>query len=124
MALAQGYARGQIFAIANPAAAVRIMWAEFPETKPTGKDEKTALADDVKTLEARIPQWKLERGGVKRWGESSMANYQAYMDFLLKWGQVKAPTKAEDIVTNDLIADINTIDVNEAMAQAKAYKAQ
>jgi NitT/TauT family transport system substrate-binding protein len=124
VALAQGYARGQIFAIANPEAAVRILWAEFPQTKPTGKDEATALADDVRTLEARIPQWKLDRGGVKRWGESSMANYQAYMDFLLKWGQVKQPTKAEDIVTNDLIADINAIDVNATIAQAKSYKAQ
>jgi NitT/TauT family transport system substrate-binding protein len=120
-ALAQAYAKGTIFAINNPEAAVRILWEVFPQTRPTGKDEATALHDDVKTLQARIVNWQLEKGGVKRWGESYEGNYQAYLDFLLKWGVLKQPIKAEDVVTNDLLAEIDAFDPADVAAAAKAY---
>jgi NitT/TauT family transport system substrate-binding protein len=100
--LAQAYAKGTIFAISNPEAAV--------------------LHDDVKTLEARIVNWRLEKGGVKRWGESDEANYQAYLDFLLKWGVLKAPVKAQDVVTNDVLAEIDAFDPAEVAAAAKAFR--
>jgi NitT/TauT family transport system substrate-binding protein len=122
VALAQGYAKGEIFAIANPEAAVRILWGGFPQTKATGKDEATALRDDVSTLEARIANWKLEKSGVKRWGESAIDHYQAYLDFLVKWGQIKEPITAGELVTNDLVADINAFDAGAVAAAAKAYK--
>jgi len=98
VALAQGYAKGTIFAIANPAAAVRLLWEAFPQTKATGKDEATALRDDVKVLEARARNWRLEAGGVAKWGENSEANYAAYMDFLLKWGVLKQKIDAKDVI--------------------------
>ena len=68
VALARGYAKGTIFAINNPEAAVRILYEVFPEIKPTGKDEAAAIRDDTKVLQARIPNWKLEKSGVKRCG--------------------------------------------------------
>ena len=122
VALAQGYAEGTIFAIANPEAAVRILWQVFPHTKATGKDEATALKDDIKTLEARAENWRLEKAGVKRWGESAEANYQAYLDFLLKTAVIKQPVKAADVVTNDLIADVDKFDAEKIKAEAAAYK--
>jgi NitT/TauT family transport system substrate-binding protein len=122
VALANGYARGTVFAIANPEAAVRILWDVYPQTKATGKDEATALADDVKTLLARADNWKLEKAGVKRWGESNEANYAAYNDFMLKWGIIKQPVDAKDMITNDLIAEINDFDPAAVAAMAKAYK--
>ena len=57
IALARGYAKGTIFAIANPEAAVRILYEAFPGVRPTGKDEATAVHDDTKMLQARIPNW-------------------------------------------------------------------
>jgi len=122
VALGQGYAKGTVFAINNPTAAVHIVWEVFPYTKATGKDEATALVDDVKTLEARIVNWKLDKAGVTRWGESSLDNYQAYLDFLLKWQVLKEPVKAGDVVTNDLIAEINAFDANAIAAAARSYK--
>jgi len=70
IALVQGYAKGTVFAIANPEAAVRITWEVFPQTKATGKDEATALRDDIKTLEARARSWRLEPNGVKKWART------------------------------------------------------
>ena len=123
VAVAKGYAMGTVFAIANPAAAVRALWEIFPQTKATGKDEATALRDDVKVLEARAHAWRLEAGGVHKWGENSEANYAAYLDFLLKWGVLKQKVEAADILTNELIEDINKFDPAEITALAKKQAA-
>ena len=120
--LARGYAKGTIFTINNPEAAVRILYEIFPELKPTGKDEATAVRDDSKVLQARITNWKLEKAGVKRWGENSEANYAAYAVFLLKWGVIKEKVDAKDLVTNELIDEINKFDAGKIISEAKAYK--
>jgi NitT/TauT family transport system substrate-binding protein len=124
VALTQGYAKGTIFAINNPEAAIRILWEVYPQTKPTGKDEATALKDDVKTLEARARNWRLEAGGVSKWGENSEANYTAYIAFLVKNGVLKKSEPTNDLITNDLIADINKFDAAAIAKMAKEYKAK
>ncbi len=124
VALAKGYAMGTVFAIANPEAAVRILYEVYPATKPTGKDEATAIRDDVKVLQARIANWRLEKAGVKRWGENSEANYAAYVDFMLKWGIIKERIDFRDLITNELIDDIGKFDPAKVAAEAKGYKAK
>ena len=124
VALTQGYAKGAIFAINNPEAAIHIVWEVFPQTKSTGKDEATALKDDVKTLEARARSWRLEAGGVSKWGENSEANYTAYIAFLVKNGVLKQSVPTNDLITNDLIADINNFDAAAIVKMAKQYKAK
>ena len=122
VALARSYAKGTVFAIANPEAAVRILWEVFPATKPTGKDEATALRDDTKVLQARAQNWRLEKAGVKRWGENSEANYGAYADFMLKTGIIKQAVTAQELVTNELIDEINRFDPEKIATEARAYR--
>jgi NitT/TauT family transport system substrate-binding protein len=122
--LARAYAKGTIFTISNPEAAVRIFYEVFPSQRPTGKDEATALRDELKVLEARIPKLKLETGGVKRWGENSEKNYAEYADFLFKWGVVTQKVNVNDLITNELIDEINKFDATQIVAMAKAYKAK
>src|SRR5262245_5534980 len=123
VALTQNYAKGTIFAMTNPEAAIRILWEVFPQTKATGKDEATALHDDLKTLEARARNWRLEAGGVTRWGENSEANYGSYVDFLLKNGVLKEKVAVTDLITNALIDDINKFDANAIKVTAQGYRA-
>jgi NitT/TauT family transport system substrate-binding protein len=122
VALGKGYAMGTIFAIANPQAAVKILYEVYPQTRPSGKSDEIALRDDVKTLLARAEHWRLEAGGVKRWGESSIKDFDAYLDFLLKWNVIKDKVPATELVTNELIDDVSRFDVARIEAQAKAYK--
>jgi NitT/TauT family transport system substrate-binding protein len=122
IALAQGYAKGTVFAIANPEAAIRILWEVFPQTKATGKNEADAMRDDVKTLEARAKSWRLESVGAKRWGDNLIDHYAAYIDFLVKNGVLKEKANVNDLVTNDLIDDINKFDVKEIETMAKGWK--
>ena len=121
-AVARGYAKGTIFAINNPEAAVRILYEMYPQTRPTGKDEATAIRDDVRVLQARIVNWKLDKAGVSRWGENSEVNYAAYAEFLLKWGVIKEKVEAKDLITNELIGAINNFDPAKIAAEARAYK--
>jgi NitT/TauT family transport system substrate-binding protein len=122
VALVQGYAKGTIFTMANPEAAIRILWEVFPQTKATGKTEEEALKDDIKTLEARARNWRLEAGGVTKWGENSETNYAAYIDFLVKNGVLKEKVPASDLITNELIDDINKFDAAAIATMAKGYK--
>jgi NitT/TauT family transport system substrate-binding protein len=122
VALAQGYAKGTLFAMNNPEAAIRILWEVFPQTRSPGKTEADALRDDVKTLEARARNWRLEAGGVTKWGENSEKNYADYVAFLVKNGVLKQSIPATDLITNDLIDDINKFDAAAIVGQAKNYK--
>lgn len=122
VALAQGYAKGTVFAIANPEAAIRILWEVFPQTKATGKTEADAMRDDIKTLEARARSWRLESVGAKKWGDNSVENYGAYIDFLVKNGVLKEKAVTTDLITNDLIDDINKFDPAEIEKMAKGWK--
>jgi hypothetical protein len=92
--------------------------------RPTGKDEAAAIRNDIKVLQARVPNWNLEKGGVTRWGESSEANYSEYLDFLLKWGVINAKVRPQDVMTNELIDEINRFDSARVAADAKAYGAR
>jgi NitT/TauT family transport system substrate-binding protein len=121
-AVARGYARGTIFAINNPEAAIRMLYEVYPQTRPTGKDEATAIRDDVRVLQARIVNWKLDKAGVSKWGENSETNYAAYAEFLLKWGVIKQKVDVHDLITNELIGSINNFDPAKVAAEARAYK--
>ena len=122
VAIAQGYAMGTLFALNNPEAAIRILWDMWPQTKSTSKDEATALAQDISTLNARAASWRLESVGAKMWGENLVENYQAYFDWLLANGTVKEKASAEDVVDNSLLPDVNKFDKDAVIKAAKEWK--
>jgi NitT/TauT family transport system substrate-binding protein len=124
VALARGYAMGTLFAMTNPEAAIRILWEVYPQTRATGKDEATALHDDLLTLEARIKNWRYEPVDGKRWGDNVERNYQTYLDWLLAQGVIKVKTDAKDVITNELLDDVNRFDADAVRTAAKAYKAK
>jgi NitT/TauT family transport system substrate-binding protein len=122
IALGRIYAQGTIFAIANPDAAIRIFWKHNPDAKPTGKSDADALKDESHVLQARIANWKLDKGGVKKWGENNSTNYANYVKYLQDQGLITEPVKAEDFITNELIEKINNFDAQKVQEQAKAWK--
>ena len=124
VALAQGFAKGTLFTLTNPEAAIRILWELYPQTKPTSKDESAALKDELNILATRMPKWRPEAGGVSKWGENSAKNFAAYLAFLERWGVLKQSIPVAELMTNDLIAEINDFDPAKVVAEAKAYKSR
>ena len=61
----------------------------------------------------RARSWRLESVGAKRWGDNSVENYGAYVDFLVKNGLLKEKAATTDLITNDLIDDINKFDLKD-----------
>jgi NitT/TauT family transport system substrate-binding protein len=124
VALARGYAMGTVFAMANPEAAIRILWEMYPQTKALGKNEATALKDDLLTLAARTKNWRYEPVDGKRWGDSVENNYRAYLEWLVAQGVLKTKIDAKDLITNELLDDVNKFDAAAVGRAAKAYKAK
>ena len=124
IALGRGYAMGTVFAMANPEAAIRILWEVFPQTRATGKDQATALKDDLLTLEARAKNWRYEPVDGKRWGDNVEKNYQSYLEWLFAQGVIKTKVDAKDLLTNELLDDVNKFNADAIRSEAKAYKAK
>ncbi len=122
VAVTQGYAMGTLFALNNPEAAIRLLWDMWPQTKSTSKDEATALAQDISTLNARAVSWRLDSVGAKQWGENLVENYQAYFDWLLANGTVKEKASAADVIDSSLLGDINKFDSAAVIKAAKEWK--
>lgn len=124
VALARGYAMGTVFAIANPEAAIRILWEVYPQTRALGKDEATALRDDLATLDARAKHWRYEPVDGKRWGDNVEANYRAYLDWLIAQGVIKTRVDVKDLITSELLDDVNRFDAEAIRKDARAFKAK
>ena len=116
------YAKGTVFAIANPEAAVKIFWKHNPGAKPTGKAEDVALREATNVLNARIANWKLDKAGVQKWGENNVANYGNYLKYLQTQGLITEPVNVEDVVTNQWIDRINNFDSKTIEEFARAWK--
>jgi NitT/TauT family transport system substrate-binding protein len=122
IALGRGYAKGTIFAIANPEAAVKIFWKYNPDARPTGKSDEEALREGVNVLNARIANWKLEKAGVSKWGENNVRNYASYIKYLTDQGLIAEPVQAEDVVTNQWIDQINNFDPKKIEEAAREWR--
>ena len=94
-----------------------------PVVAPPKADLDSLAAPHVHgRLRARIAHWDLASGGVTKWGQGNLANYTAYIDFLAKWKVVPVAVPVTDVVTNDLVADMNDFDPAKIEAAAKAWK--
>ena len=94
------------------------------QTKPTGKDEATALRDDAKVLQARAQNWQAREGRRRSAGaRTPRRTTSAYADFMLKTGIIKQAVTAKELVTNELIDEINHFDPEKIAAEARAYRA-
>jgi NitT/TauT family transport system substrate-binding protein len=121
VALARGLAMGALFAQTNPEAAVRITWDIYPQTKPLGKTDVEALADGVRPLKARLHAWDPASGGATQYGQIILPHFDAYLAFLLKYGVLKQPVPASEMVTDSLINDANRFDSDTVRKAALAY---
>ena len=72
IAIARGDAKATVFALANPDCALKLHWAHYPSTKPSGADEATLIKWDLNNQQAQLDS--LEEGyrlnGGKLWGNA------------------------------------------------------
>ncbi len=115
-------AKATLFTLENPDAAVRIVWKQYPETRPANKAEADALADGKHVVKSRFHVWRIDNRTTKKWGFNEEKDYSDFIDFMQQQGLVQVKVPVSDIVTNQLVADFNNFDEKKVREQAKNWK--
>lgn len=116
----KGFYQGAVFAAENPAAALQIHWAEYPEQRPKG-DVQAALDTTVPTVVGRYEDAVVpgEEGNI---GEISMEDAQAAIDFMYEYGVIDEQLKAEEVVDLSVTVEANDFDVEAVRTQAQEWQ--
>ncbi|HEY8481390.1 MAG TPA: ABC transporter substrate-binding protein [Spirillospora sp.] len=116
----RAFAKGVVFAEANPEAAVRDLWKLHPETKGSATvPEDELLAQQVKVLKVRLDGQKVGPDDGQSWGRMDPAAVTGTVKFLTTAGLINKEFPAADIFTNDLIPKINEFSYDEIRDAAK-----
>ena len=122
--LGRAHAKSTVFALENPDAAVRIHFKRYPEQRPSGVDDATAIVLGRRSLLSRLNNMRIDNMAVKRdkWGFMNEIDVNTYVDMLKKIGDVDKSVDPKTIYTNDLIDEINRFDVAEVRRRAREFK--
>jgi NitT/TauT family transport system substrate-binding protein len=122
--LGRAHAKSTVFALENPAAAAAIHFKRYPELRPKGVDQATAIELGKNSVLARLNNMRIDNMVVKRdkWGFMHEIDVGTYLDMLKEIGSVAGSVKAESIYTNALIDDINKFDVEAVRHKARNFK--
>jgi NitT/TauT family transport system substrate-binding protein len=122
--IARGVAKATVFALENPECAVRLHWAKYPETKPTGADEATLLEWDLNNINAQLASLKagFELNGGEVWGYVDPAAYDRLQTFLQETGVIDGMIDPENyLVSIDGYAEaVNDFDAEAIREAARA----
>jgi NitT/TauT family transport system substrate-binding protein len=126
IAIARGVAKATVFALANPDCALKLHWAKYPSTKPSGADEATLVKWDLNNQQAQLDsmQEAFKLNGGKLWGNADPAAFTRLTEFLAAAKQIDKTMPAQDLIVGipDFYAKVNDFDVKEVEASAKACK--
>ncbi len=124
--IARGAAKATLFAMTNPMCALKLHWKHFPSSKPTGADETTLTASDLRLLEAQLGSMRaaFDLHGGKLIGAMDPATYARMQALMLKDGTIKSTVPAETMLisTPGFAQAINRFDHDAVIAAAKACK--
>jgi NitT/TauT family transport system substrate-binding protein len=119
---AQGIAKGALFALTNPEAAVRIHWDKYPSSKPANIPEAQALREAVHVLQARLSKYKTEERADSRFGAFTPKEWTSTRDFFFDVGLINKKLDVGEYYTNDLVDDVNRFDHAAIIKQAESYR--
>ncbi|MEP9380511.1 ABC transporter substrate-binding protein [Aquabacter sp. CN5-332] len=117
---ARAVAKGYVFTMANPEAAVRISWKLVPEAEPKVGTPEEILKGGIAVNLKRMEIWSSpETNGV--YGLFVAKSWDDLVTYLVDTGVLKQKVPTSRIFTNDFIKDANDFDRAAVQAQAKAF---
>lgn len=122
MKFAQGIAKGTLFTLSNPEAAVRIHWDKYPASKPTNIPEDQALREAVHVLQARLAKYRLEGRADPRFGAFTRDEWTSTQNFFFDVGVINKKPDVGEYFTNDLIDSVNNFDKAAIIKKAESYR--
>jgi NitT/TauT family transport system substrate-binding protein len=126
IAIARGVAKATVFALANPDCALKLHWAKYPSTKPSGADEATLVKWDLNNQRAQLDslQEAFRLNGSRLWGYADPAAFNRLIEFLAAAKQIDKTMPAKDLIVGipDFYAKVNDFDVKAVEDSAKVCK--
>jgi len=126
IAIARGVAKATVFALANPDCALKLHWAKYPSTKPSGADEATLIKWDLNNQRAQLDslQEAFKVNGGKLWGYADPSAFNRLVEFLAAAKQINKTMPAKELIVGipDFYAKVNDFDVKAVEDSAKACK--
>lgn len=112
------------FALENPEAAVREMWKQEPDTRPTPAEFDRVLRRDLEIMKARLDSFRIDDADPDpRWGAIDEAEIVNWQNFLLATHSISGRVTAADLYTTRFVDDFNTFDAAPIQQLARAAKA-
>lgn len=119
--MGRAMAKATEFTLANPEAAVKMVWAFYPEQKPSG-DQKIALENAVFVLKSRFRIWRVDDVPGQKYGFFVNEEWSNVVDFLIDQKMLSVKVPLEQILTNEFIDQINDFDRDAVRQEAKNFK--
>lgn len=108
----RAWTRGQVWALAHPEEAMRIMWERYPDSRTGTGGEEQQMATALAVFNARMEIVDIE--GLSEngtWGEYDEEQIDAWIDFALSSELITEAPEADSIYTNEFVEEYNDIDV-------------
>ncbi|RBQ15726.1 hypothetical protein DP939_34145 [Spongiactinospora rosea] len=116
-------AKANVFATANPEAAVKMMYATYPKTNVPGVPEDKKLADNLRILKVRTEYLTSgDPSANKNWGSFPEEGVKAWSDFSVSTKLTAKPFEPDQLVTNDHVRAFNDFDIAALTNTARNYK--
>lgn len=117
--LLRGVAKGIRFAIANPKAAVRGHFEQFPNSRPTGTARETVVEQSAKVVSINVELSK-QSLLARHWGMAEPKQIENVRDALAENDVIKKKLPWQDYFTPQFVQPLNDFDENAIVQQAKA----
>jgi NitT/TauT family transport system substrate-binding protein len=122
--IGRAMAKVTVFALRNPEAAVRLMWRQEPDTRPTSRDHDRILRRDLEIMKARLESFRIEPDDPDpRWGAIDRREIVAWQDFLIATGATRQRLDPKLFFTNALVDRFNAFDPTGIRDRARAFRA-
>ena len=121
-----GYCRamtkGLVFTMTNKAAAVRILWDEFPNIKPADVDDATALENGVHVMDRFLDMALQGQPANSPLGSFIPSHWDNTLKAFKTMGTLKGTEPASAAYSTEFLATCNDFDRAAIVAQAKSWK--
>ncbi len=115
-------AKAIVFALENPEAAVRLMWRQHPETRPSRAEHDRILCRDLEIMKARLAAFAIAPADPDpRWGTIEESEIVAWQDFLMASGAVHRRLDPKLFYTAAFVERFNAFDAEKVRAAARAF---
>jgi NitT/TauT family transport system substrate-binding protein len=127
VAIARGVAKATVYAIENPECAVRLHWKRYPDTKPKGVDDASAMRMDLNTINTQLSTLAdgFRLNGGKQWGATDPGGFARLQTFLQEAGITNGLLPPDSYLVDipNFYERVNDFEADKIRAAARACEA-